>query len=167
MEVNWTPLTTWLVGRRPRRTLVRATVLALATYVLFGHIWRPMLVRGISMEPTLHDGAIRLATLVRYRHRSPERGDIVIIAMAGGRSYYLKRVLALPGETIAFQDGLRLLDGSPAVEAYLREAGHWNMGPVHLDPGQYFVGGDNRSVPFEQHLAGSVNRSDIRGGLLW
>lgn len=165
--MNWAPITTWLVGRRPRRTLVRATALAMATYVLFGHIWRPMLVRGISMEPTLHDGAIRLATLVRYRHRSPDRGDIVIIAMAGGRSFYLKRILALPGETIAFQDGLRLLDGRPAAEDYLHERGRWTMAPVRLEAGQYFVGGDNRSVPFEQHLAGTVALSDIRGGLLW
>lgn len=157
----------WLIGREPRRTLRRALVLAVVTYLLFGHVLRPVLVRGISMEPTLHDGGLRLANLLRYRNHEPQRGDIVIIRMAGGRSFYLKRVLAMPGETISFRNGHRQLSGRPAPEPYLADAGTWDMAPIELGPAQYFVAGDNRSVPIEQHLVGTVARADIRGGLLW
>ena len=57
------------------------------------------------MEPTIHDGSWRLGNLLKFNGRNPRRGEMVIIRMAGWHAYYLKRVLGLPGENIAFDHG--------------------------------------------------------------
>lgn len=119
------------------------------------------------MHPTLRDGGLHVASLLRYQRKDPRRGEIVVIRMAGNASFYVKRVVALPGERIAFAAGQRMVNGEPAPEFYLTSPGSWEMDEVEVPSGQYFVAGDNRRVPLEDHLAGLVERKDIAGGLGW
>lgn len=160
-------LPAWLLGRRPSRTLVRALVLALLTYGVGRHLARPVRVRGTSMEPTLADRSLHLASLVRYRRAPPARGDVVIIAMAGGRAFYLKRVLGLPGERVKLESGRLFINGTVQPEPYLPEGGGWTMPERPLEPDEFFVAGDNRRMPLEDHAAGVVQRDRIVGGLLF
>jgi signal peptidase I len=157
----------WLLGRRPSRTLLRALVLALLTYGAGRHLARPVRVRGTSMEPTLADRSLHLASLVRYRRIPPARGDVVIIAMAGGRAFYLKRVLGLPGERVQLEAGRLFINGAEQPEPYLPEGGAWSMPERPLGPDEFFVAGDNRRMPLEDHAAGVVHRERIAGGLLF
>jgi len=155
-----------IVGRRPGVTLVRALLLGVAAYLFFSHVVRPVRVQGHSMEPTVQDAAFRFAHLRAYRTQSPQRGDIVVIARTGGRVMYLKRVLALPGETVAFDRGVLLLQGEPREEPYLLHAGDWTMEPVRMGEDEYFVAGDNRAAPLDRHVAGTVSIEGIKGRLL-
>lgn len=156
----------WLLGRSFRRTLRRAGILALLTLILFGLWLRPVIVRGRSMEPTLASGAVRVAT--RWwtdSQRRPIRGEIVIIRRAGGRVFYLKRILGLPNETIAFEDGRLIIDDEPVAEPYRSPSSNWTMHPITLGADDYFVAGDNRSMPMADHAAGLVNRHNLAGRL--
>ncbi len=155
------------LGRRPRKTLIRATVLAVVSFALFSWVAQPMYIHGISMEPTYQDGSFRLINLLRYRFREPARGDIVVITLSGRRTMYMKRILALPGETVCFQKGQLIVDGQIIPEPYVIKAGHWNTAPELLRAGEYFVAGDNRDVAQEQHVMGVVDRSRIAGSVLF
>lgn len=157
-----------LAGRAPRRAARRAAFLALALVLLFGLALRPVLVRGHSMEPTIRDGAWRIASRWWFAfQREPERSDVVLIRRVGGRMFYLKRVLGLPGETVQFVSGRLMINGSPHVEDYRSPASDWSMPPVLLGPDEFFVAGDNRSMDFAEHAAGKVERRHLAGKLIW
>lgn len=154
----------WVAGRDPGRTLRRATVLAACALLTFGGIFRPVVIRGRSMEPTLSNGSWHLAT--RWWadcQRQPKRQDILVIRRAGGRFFYVKRVLALPHETIAFRGGTFWIDDRPLQESYLKTRSDWEMPPFKLGADQYFVAGDNRVMPMADHTAGVVERKNFAG----
>lgn len=78
----------------------------------------------------------------------------------------LKRVVGLPGETVAFADGRVLIDGQPLDEPYEKEKCDWNMPAEKLSANEYFVVGDNRTMPMNLHLFGRTTRERIVGKLL-
>ena len=156
-----------LLGTHPRRTLYRCLLIALASYLLFQHVFLPVRIAGASMEPTFKDRTVHFAFLPRYLVCEPARGDIVVIAMAGRHVLYLKRILALPGEKIRFENGQLQINGRPMDEPYLKSKGTWSIPETSVPDGQYFVAGDNRSLPSEQHTLGTVERSRIAGGVLF
>lgn len=161
------PVSIALVGRSPRRTLRRAVVAGLATALVFGVFLRPVVIRGHSMEPTLSNGGWHVATRWWFdAQRRPARGDVVVISRVGGRVFYLKRVLGLPGETLALERGALIINGATQAEPWLVSAGDWTLAPVRLGPAEYFVAGDNRSMPIEDHAAGRVDRRRLAGKLL-
>ncbi len=156
-----------VLGASPGRTPLRAALWAILLYVVGSQWARPVRVRGISMEPVLRDGSFRLATMRRYHVQPPTRGAIVLIAMPGGRTFYTKRVVGLPGETVAFDQGTLHINGQIQAEPYLHSPGTWTLAPVVLGARDYFVVGDNRSMPIDEHVVGVVNRKNIVGGLWW
>jgi signal peptidase I len=147
----------WLIGRHPRRTLMRALLLALVLYGLFGRVFRLVWVDGSSMEPTIKSGTLHLINQWSYRRESPRRGDIVAIRLSGTRVMYLKR--------IRFDHGRFWVDGAPLDEPYVRIGGAWSTAEYCLEEGEYYVAGDNRSGPYRAHATGIANREDIVGRL--
>jgi signal peptidase I len=156
-----------LIGRNPRRTLVRLLVSATVLTLIGTQVWVPTRIVGTSMEPTLRDGSWRVVALRRYRHADPAPGDLVCIRLAGRRVAYLKRVLAVPGDRIAFDQGRLFINGHEAAEPYVRlRGGDWTLAEIVLKEGEWFVAGDNRAMPVREHVAGVVARHRIIGGLL-
>jgi signal peptidase I len=155
------------MGRDIRVTLARASITAVVCIVLFKFVLRPAWTDGISMVPTIQNHRLYFINLLAYSFGEPQRLDIVAIRGHGRSFLYLKRVLALPGETIAFERGELLINGDPVEEPYTRQGGRWSMSPQRLGPQQYFVAGDNRSMPMHMHLAGVTDRDWIEGRLLW
>ena len=153
-------------GTSPRRTLGRAVILALVSYLLFGFILLPIRVTGISMEPTYRDGSINLVNTLRYRFRPPRRGDVVAIRV-GRRVMLLKRVVGLPGERLAFREGILTVNGQPIPEPCRKRRPRWNLSEVKIGPDEFFVVGDNRFVPPAFHYHGRVRRHKIVGGPLF
>jgi len=156
-----------LIGRDIRVTLRRALLLAVASVLFFRFVCLPVRVRGSSMEPTFKNGELHAACLLQHAWRAPQRGEVVVISMSGTKAFYLKRILALPGERIAFDRGTLLINDRPQPEPYLHGTGTWTMAEMMVPDGEYFVAGDNRSIPIERHTLGTVNRKMILGGLLW
>jgi signal peptidase I len=83
--------------------------------------------------------------------------------MAGIHEMYMKRIIGLPGETVAFVDGRVLINGEVLDEPYEKTACDWNRDPVKLGATEYFVVGDNRTMPIELHTFGKVERNRIVG----
>ena len=154
-----------LIGRDLRVTLRRGALLAIAAWLFFRFVCLPVRVRGNSMEPTFLNGEMHAACLVQYLWRAPQRGEVVVISMSGTRAFYLKRILALPGERIAFTNGTLLVNGEQHGEAYMEEHGSWTMPEMTIPAGEYFVAGDNRSIPIDRHTLGTVDKSKIVGKL--
>jgi signal peptidase I len=77
----------------------------------------------------------------------------------------MKRVIGLPGETIAFHEGKVVADGRVLDEPYLDSEAvcDWEQAPVQLGPEQFFVVGDNRSMPQTNHWYGVADRNRIVG----
>lgn len=142
-------------------------MLAVACLAVFGLVLRPVRVSGISMEPTIHDGTFRFGLLTAYAFAEPREGDIVMVRLAGRSVMYLKRVLAVPGQTAQFRAGGLWIDGTLRPEPYVRLAGTWQTEPVRLGEGEYLVAGDNRSAPLSRHMAGVTTRDRIEGRLAW
>jgi signal peptidase I len=136
-----------IVGRRPFLTLLRILfVITLATF-LFKVVLVPIRVRGSSMIPTYYDGAINFVNRLSYRHSKPRRGDIVVIIEPERHEFLvLKRVVGLPGETIAVRRGAISINGIPYQDKYSKEPLTHAFRSRKLAEGEYFVIGDNRIV---------------------
>lgn len=164
------PVPLWqriVVGRNPKITLIRAAVLGGACWLTFQHVLLPVRVAGISMEPTIRNRSVNLVNRLPYWRREPGRGEVVAIRTTGTSIMYLKRVVALPGETVEIRAGTVWIDGQPLAEPYLEDAEPWEWGPRTLGTEDYLVIGDNRTMPMELHTAGVVKRERIVGKALW
>jgi len=161
--VTWRTL---VVGRSLSRTLIRALVVALALLLISRYVISPVRAYGISMQPTLEPGAWLWLSRLAYLGRSPARGDIVAVNLAGGQAVLVKRVVGLPGEKIAITEGEVSVNGVPLAEPYVARRKPWNVGEAQLGPHEYYVIGDNRSMPATLHDFGRAARSRIAGRVL-
>jgi signal peptidase I len=162
-----------LVGRRPKATLLRIGVLLVASLITFKFILLPIRVTGISMEPTYHDRRIDCINRLAYWRHEPRRGDVVAIRFSPETGKFstpsqmlLKRIIGLPGETVAFHGGHTYINGQLLDEPYLKNPCDWEHAPVQCGPDQYYVVGDNRSMPFADHTKGRAGRGQIVGKVL-
>ena len=147
--------------------LLRVALLAGGTWYVGAHVLRPMRIDGASMEPTYHTRGVNFCLLTAYRSRPPARGDVVALRYGGTRYMLLKRVLAFAGETVEFRQGACYVDGTRLEEPYVAMPCDWNVAPRKVADGCVYVMGDNRSVPFENHVGGEIACSRVAGRPLW
>ena len=160
------PVARWqvlLIGRNPRFTLVRIAIWIVALLLVSKFLFLPVRVDGSSMLPTYKDNRVNLVNRLAYLFHEPRRGDVVAIRLAGEHMMYLKRIIALPGETVGFSNGRAMINGVTLDEPYVKLPCAWNQPPLTLDPGEYFVVGDNRSMPQQDHRFGRAARNRIVG----
>jgi signal peptidase I len=155
-----------LIGRNPRVTLLRALTLVVVSFITFKFILLPIRVTGGSMEPNFRDRRINFINRLAYVRGTPQRGDVVGVRFTGPSLMLLKRVVGLPGEQIGFLHGQVTVNGEVLTEPYLVLKSDWNRAPVTLGPGEYFVVGDNRSMPMQWHYFGIAEQSRILGKAL-
>lgn len=124
-------------------------------------------VRGTSMEPCLEDKEHVFISLVPYWFQEPERFDVIAFSWNG--ELYVKRILALPGETIAAREGKIFIDGQLLLEDYGKEEIRKDFEAEVLKEDEYFVLGDNRnySTDSRQKELGPVKKSQITGKVLF
>ncbi|MGD9949761.1 MAG: signal peptidase I [Desulfobulbus sp.] len=156
----------FLLPELNRLFFLRVLVLILATVLIFTQMLLPLKIEGQSMEPTYANG-FNICWRGRYLFSAPQRGDVVVIRFAGNRVLLLKRIVALAGDTVAFKNGVLLVNGQSVAEPYVRHRSAWNLPPRTVDPGKVYVVGDNRGVPMASHHFGQVALQRIVGGLLW
>jgi signal peptidase I len=157
-----------VIGRNWKLTLTRLVVLVVACFVVFRFVLLPVRIEGISMLPTCQNGTVNFVNRLAYVRHDPQRGDVVGIRLSDPSIMwpsvmYMKRIIGLPGETVAFVNGQVLINGQTLDEPYEKNGCDWNLPPVKLGPDQYFVVGDNRSMPPEYHVFGKVGRDHIVG----
>ncbi|HOX58881.1 MAG TPA: signal peptidase I [Candidatus Paceibacterota bacterium] len=156
-----------LIGRNPKRTVVRIVVLAAVSLIVFRYVLLPVRVDGGSMLPTYRENGVNLVNRLAYLFREPQRGDVVAVRLlAGGHRMYLKRIVAMPGETLVFHGGRILVNGKLLEEPYVKFPCDWEHEPVLVGPDQYYVVGDNRDNQRELHAQGRAPRALILGKVL-
>lgn len=157
-----------LIGRRPKRTLARIITLILVTFVMVKYLFIPIRVKGISMEPNYHDGRVNLVNRLAFVKHKPKRGDVVAIRLVGERVLYMKRVVGLPGERVSILKGRVHINGQRLDEPYVHAPRDlWEQPEMLLRENQYFVIGDNRSMPKQLHHFGIVNLNQIAGKIVF
>ena len=158
------------VVREILNTIAYLAVVFLLTFLFITFVAQRTEVSGSSMEPTLHDGDSLLVDKLSYRFGDPKRYDIVIFPYQyGTKQYFIKRVIALPGETVRIDyDGNIYIDDAKLDEQYgaevIQDPGRAAT-EITLGEDEYFVMGDNRnhSMDSRDPLVGSIKGSDIIG----
>ncbi|MCD8249257.1 MAG: signal peptidase I [Lachnospiraceae bacterium] len=143
--------------------------MVLATFLIIHFVGQRTYVSGSSMENTLSDGDNLIVDKLTYRFSDPKRFDIIVFPYRyEENTYFIKRIIGLPGETVQITDGKIYIDGEELIESYGREVIK-NAGlaaePVTLGENEYFVLGDNRndSTDSRDPAVGLISRDDIIG----
>lgn len=126
-------------------------------------------VQGRSMQNTLSDGDNLIVDKISYRFRDPERFEIIVFPYQyQENTYYIKRIIGLPGETIQIKDGYIYIDGELLEEHYgaeVMEQSGIAADPIELGEDEYFVLGDNRnhSADSRDPSVGVLKRDQLMG----
>jgi signal peptidase I len=155
-----------LIGRNWRFTLVRTVIWAVICIIIFRVVLVRVEVIGVSMLPTCPEYSRHWVNRYAFLWHEPQRGDIVAIRLAGIHEMLLKRIVGLPGETVAFSDGHVLINGTVLNEPYETNTWDWEQPPVALTNDEYYVVGDNRTMPQQDHYHGICPRYRIIGKIL-
>ena len=121
-------------------------------------------VTGSSMNNTLRDGDIVLVTRFDYRGgRTPGRGAVVECRFPGRDGNYIKRVVGLPGDRLAFSEGFLTLNGEAVMEPYVSSV--TDDYAIELEEDQYLLLGDNRAESYDSRMSdmGAVGADAFSG----
>ncbi len=141
-----------------------------AVYLVIHFVGQRTQVQGSSMEPKLSTEDNLIVDKISYRFHDPERFDIIVFPFQYEKdTFYIKRIIGLPGETVQIdEEGNIMIDGEILEESYGKEV-ILNPGrayePVELEEDEYFVMGDNRnnSTDSRDPSVGNIHREDIIG----
>jgi signal peptidase I len=152
--------------KRRAKSLLWLVVAGLGLFFVVKFVVAPYLVVGESMTPTLQSWDLCL--MQRVSRYQPKRGDIVVFRTADDPPlYFVKRVIALPGETISISDGVFKINGVPVLEPYTTINAGWQMEPTLVPVGKVFVVGDNRDFEREDYVQGLVATRLVRARMFW
>lgn len=128
-------------------------------------------VSGNSMVPTYHNGDFLITEKISYRFGEPKRGSVIVLKNPKDESQdFIKRVIAIPGDTIKIENNFIYLNGELLKETYLPANTTTNAG-AYLSEGisvtaganQYFVIGDNRNHSSDSREWGPITKKEIIG----
>lgn len=143
-------------------------IAVVAVFFVRTFVAQPFLVSGASMEPTFSNGDYLLVDELVYRLREPARGEVVVFRYPGDdRSFYIKRVIGLPGERILIRNGMVIVtkDGTEVAlpEPYTAQGLTAGDTDVTLGAHEYYVLGDNRGFSFDSRSWGPLADDHVVG----
>ncbi len=157
---------------------IETVVIALSIFlVVYLFLMQPHQVDGLSMYPNFHDKDYILTDKVSYRFGNPRRGDVIVFhapdraqCPKGTACDFIKRVIALPGETVEIRSGVYYVNSQKLPESYL-PADVFTKGarfladnlPYTLKTDEYFVTGDNRAHSSDSRDWGPISKEEIVG----
>jgi len=138
-------------------------------------VFQPFFVRGQSMEPNFYNGDYLIIDELSYQFRAPQRGEVVVFKYPNDTTQrYIKRIVGLPGETVAVNSGKVFVyqeDGSPMAldeSVYLPQSTQTQGNTkITLSKDEYFVLGDNRSLSADSRAWGTLPEEDLIGRVIF
>jgi len=159
------------------RSLITWALLAL---LLRWAVVEPRWIPSGSMLPTLQLQDRILVEKIRPRlaqaqHSHLHRGDVVVFAPpqalidAGydANAALIKRVVGLPGDQLAVENGELIRNGERVQEPWLEDSMDYAMAPITVPEQQLWVMGDNRNASLDSHLWGPLPESNVIGTAVW
>lgn len=144
-------------------------VIIVLTYLIITFVGQRTKVDGHSMEPTLSHGDNLIIDKLSYRFHDPERYDIIVFPYQHAENtYYIKRIIGLPNETVQIKDGYVYINGVKSEEHYGKEVmrdAKMAADPIVLGEDEYFVLGDNRNNSSDSRdpSVGVLHRNQLLG----
>lgn len=149
------------------------------TIVIFGAVFAAIYlfvaqfhkVSGNSMVPTYHNGDYLITEKISYKFRNPLQGEVVVLKNPRDESQdFIKRVIAVPGDTISISNNIVFVNNKPLKENYLPKGIPTPSGAfltegstIKAGENQYFVLGDNREHSSDSREWGPVTKKEIVG----
>ena len=141
------------------------------------YLIQPFYVKGESMVPNFHDQEYLIVDEISYRFTAPERGQVIVFRYPRNpQEYFIKRIIALPGEEVQIKDGRVIIyneankNGLTLNEKYLPAdllTESDNTEKIRVQDNEYFVLGDNRSNSKDSRSFGVVDKSFVIGKILF
>lgn len=148
------------------REILEMAILTIAIFLAVRVALQNFRVEGESMMPNLHNGEYILVNKVDYLIHPPQRGDVIVFkAIPAGQPDrdFIKRVIALPGETVAVHSGRVYVNSRPLKEPYIFQTPNYTFPQQRVPQGSYFVLGDNRRNSEDSHMWKWLPSNDIIG----
>lgn len=153
-------------------------IVLVLVYVIPVFVLRPETVVGVSMLPTLQDGDRGLTNIFASLVFGVHRFDVVAVVEPESGDQWVKRVIGLPGETVAYKGGILYINGQAVEETFLNDDFITSQGytrntftndfnEITLGDDEYFLVGDNRQKSQDSRYRGAFHRSDIIGKHLY
>ncbi len=172
----------WPWGLRGLAETLEVIALAMIMFVAVRAVAHNYRVEGSSMVPTFQSGEALIVNRLAYRtlnfgwaplvgrdgwqpFGAPQQGEVVIfVAQRLPRERdFVKRIIALPGQTVEVRNGHVIVDGVAYDEPYILAPPNYEFNAQVVPPGKLFVLGDNRNNSQDSHLIGMVNQSEVVG----
>ena len=160
------------MNHRTRSYLLFIILTGCVCYLLSHFVVQLYFVNGPSMEPSYASGQPILLQKFGLKELELKPGDVIVIHSESLNRDIVKRIVALPGDTLQITDGILSVNGTPepltADLAPMEDAGN-AASPITLSQGEYFVLGDNRSHSTDSRFdeVGIIDRSAIRGKVIF
>lgn len=152
---------------------VETIVIALAIFiVVYIFLFQPHQVKGNSMLPSFENGEYLLTNKINYRINEPKRGEVIVFKAPRDENYdYIKRIIALPGETVSIKNSQlyinkELFDESVYLpKSFKSRAGRFlnENRQYTLKNNEFFVLGDNRDHSSDSRDWGPIQKENIIG----
>ena len=151
-----------------RRSRILVMVLALFAASLGGCETTQTAGDAVKGAPTLLDGQKFILFRCPYLWRAPQAAEIVVIRDPEDHNLSIKRIIALPNQTIEIRRDGVYVDNAKIVEPYLTSEAAWASGhklikTTHLGPKEYYVLGDNRDFSADSRIYGPITKEAILG----
>jgi signal peptidase I len=152
--------------------LLQIVVFAVSIFLfIYLLVLQPHKIKGSSMEPNFHDGQYLLTDKLSYRFGIPKRGDVIVFkAPPNFKEEFIKRIIAIPGDTVMVKNGKYFVNGVEIKEKYLPSEFKTAPGNFAIEGKQitvpsdsYFVSGDNRDHSLDSRNFGIINKDKITG----
>lgn len=145
---------------------IKSFVLALAIVLFVKYlVFDIMPIDNISMQPTLYGDDRVFVNILEYKINPPKNSDVIIFTPPIDKnSFYIKRVIAVPGDNLRIQDGMVYVNNILLKEQYI-SPGTYTKGNIDIKiaEGTVFVMGDNRNNSEDSRGFGPIPISSIRG----
>lgn len=144
--------------------IIETLVLAAVLFFLINTVTARIRVDGRSMEPSFHHGDYVLVYRLAYNLGEISRGDVVVFpSPLDPEIDFIKRIIALPGDTVEILNGLVYINGIPLEEDYIMGPPKRNVSLTNVPEGMVYVIGDNRNDSSDSRSWGSISVEDIIG----